>query len=121
MSLLKSNGIYSVPGRVGTSVLRVKTMVGVLPSNKDRCFGSVKSLSMTMRRGFFPYQLRVVSEGLSNKAVFLPTNIPVCSALRLCTSMEESGDENIYGCPPVRFKSMKPSADSAHFKVMNGR
>lgn len=39
----------------------------------------------------------------------------------LCTSMLVSGLDSLIGFPPVRFISMKPSVDSAHFKVMYGR
>ena len=60
-------------------------------------------------------------EGLSSNAVCRPTNIASCSARFLCTSMLVSGLESMIGFPPVRFISIKPSADSAHFKVMYGR
>ena len=50
--------------------------------------------------------------------VRVPTMIASDSALFLCTSMEVRGVDNMTGCPSVRSRSMKPSADSAHFKTM---
>ena len=90
-----------------------------LKSSKSR--GNVNSLSITRRTGCLPYQFRVDREGLSSNAVCRPTNIASCSARFLCTSMLVSGLESMIGFPPVRFISIKPSADSAHFKVMYGR
>ena len=93
-------------------------MVGIFPSNRLMFLGNVRFLSMTNLTGFFPYQFLVVKDGLSNKAVFLPTKMALCSALLLCTTREDKGEESKTGLPPDRFKSMNPSADSAHFKVM---
>ena len=67
------------------------------------------------------YQFRVVNEGLSSKAVRLPTSIALYSARILCTYMEVSGVDNTAGLPSCRKRSIKPSADWAHFKVIYGR
>src|SRR6266478_4054919 len=46
-------------------------------------------LSTTIRTGFFPCHSRVVRNGLSLSAVFVPT-IAACSSLRhLCTSLRD--------------------------------
>lgn len=99
----------------------MNTNVFILPLKSSRSRGNVNSLSITRRTGCLPYQFRVDKEGLSSNAVRRPTNIASCSARFLCTSMLVSGLDSLIGFPPVRFISMKPSVDSAHFKVMYGR
>ena len=99
----------------------VKINVGTLPSNICKSLGRDSVRSNTTRIGLCPYQLRTVSDGLSNKAVRLPTIIASASALFLCTSMEVRGEERTTGFPSVRSISIKWSADSAHFSVMKGR
>ena len=98
----------------------VKINVGTLPSNICESLGRDSVRSNTTRIGLCPYQLRTVSDGLSNKAVRLPTIIASASALFLCTNMEVRGEERTTGFPSVRSISIKWSADSAHFSVMKG-
>lgn len=95
-----------------------KTNVGTFPSNICKSFGRDNVRSNTTRIGLCPYQLRTVSDGLSNKAVRLPTIIASASALFLCTSIEVRGEESIKGIPLVRSISINRSADSAHFNVI---
>ena len=96
----------------------VKTSVGMSSLRRCREEGSDRFLSKTIRTGFLPYQFRTVNDGLSNKAVRLPTMMASDSLLFLCTSIEVSGVESTTGCPSERSMSMKPSDDSAHFNVM---
>ena len=77
--------------------------------------------SMTRRTGERPYQLRTLREGLSSSAVRVPTSMAACSARFLCTIMEVNGVDRTTGLPPLLCNSMKPSADSAHFRVIYGR
>ena len=121
MSLLKSSGMYVVNAFGWWWDSRVNTNVLILPLKSSRSRGKVRSLSMTRRRGCVPYQFRVDKEGLSSNAVRRPTNMASCSARFLCASRLVSGLDSMTGFPSVRFMSIKPSADSAHFKVMYGR
>ena len=120
ISCPKFIGRYSTPGRElwGCSV---NTSVGTLPSNKWSVGDRLSLRSMTRRTGERPYQLRTLREGLSSSAVRVPTSMAACSARFLCTIMEVNGVDRMTGLPPFLCKSMKPSADSAHFRVIYGR
>ena len=60
-------------------------------SIKNRIIERYASLPSSMTRtGFFPYQCRVVSDGLSFIAVFVPIIIAGTTALFLCTSIFEN-------------------------------
>ena len=74
MSFEKSNVMYSRFSSAAFS-FSVNTSVGVEWSNSLRLEDSERVRSMTNLKGLAPYQLRVVSEGLSRRAVFLPTSI----------------------------------------------
>lgn len=99
----------------------VNTIVETSPSNRCRLWGRDRARSKTIRIGFRPYQLRTVSDGLSSNAVRLPTMIASASALFLCTSIEERGEDSTTGLSSVRSISIKWSADSAHLSVIKGR
>ncbi len=120
ISCWKSIGRYSMLGREGRGC-SVKMSVGTLPSNRWRAGDRRRLRSNTRRRGERPYQLRTFREGLSNSAVRVPTRMAACSARFLCTNIEVKGVDRITGCPSFRHKSIKPSADSAHFRVIYGR
>ena len=64
--------------------------------------------------GFFPGHKRVVSEGLSDMAVRLPTIMADSSDRHLCTSLSVSSWDIFTGCcpPPLSL----PSADCAHLR-----
>ena len=116
----KSMGMYSMLdcGECGFSV---NTSVRTFPSNKCSSGESFCFLSITIRTGDRPCQLRTVRPGLSSSAVRVPTIMALCSARFLCTSMEVNGLDKITGFPPSRKLSMYLSADSAHFSVIYGR
>ena len=81
MSFEKSNVMYSSFFSPAFS-FSVNTSVGVVWSNSLRLEGSERVRSMTNLNGLAPYQLRVVSEGLSSSAyeyslVFCPLLVNV--------------------------------------------
>ena len=70
--------------------------------------------------GELPDQWRTFNEGLSNKAVRVPTMIAATSERSLCTKREVSGeDKTVTGSDTsVRKRSINPSSLCAHFKII---
>src|ERR1700712_2457521 len=65
----------------------LNTIVFTLPSKRCSDGGNFSCLSIISLTGFLPCHKRLVSDGLSFRAVLVPTKIAASSLRHLCTSL----------------------------------
>ena len=114
--------IHSTPS-FWSFLSRLKISVGAASEKRLRLFWTCNWLSMSMRIGFWPATSRTVKEGLSLRAVCLPTRILISWLRQWCTRALVSSP--VIQLMPFSFGplslSKKPSLVCAHLSVTYGR